>query len=426
MRYNRDFKRWKFSTDRIIETEEYQWMIDEYDEFRKKMLHVDIRDMNHELYGMPKRDGNESTGSKIRNAVITILVIGAFISCAVALILKQILVFGILFCSLFFVAGAIMVFTGQADTNDTPSKKIRGRIIGIFIMLGSGAILSLILLRDRFLEAEMLVWIASAAFGLAGLCLVCLAIIDKLSDKIIYKEEIDAKCIGYIRMVDSQSDSDGGPPMTYMYISPVFEYSYEGQRIEAVYDTLQLGDCCDIELDSYARIRIDPKHPEDIMGPNVTANSRFVSMLIFGIIFSCVGSGLAWYSLLGGTKDLTVETSWNELLPDTTEAPAKQQINDEAIEANYADDINGKDWYFEVTTVVSAEDYQGNLLLTFDDSFEKMLVKTDTGFKAGDDICIFYTVAFESEDQTEGYKCPFVYTKPSEVEYTGSHTAFKK
>ena len=60
MRYNRDFKRWKFSTDRIIETEEYQWMIDEYDEFRKKMLHVDIRDMNHELYGMPKRDGNES------------------------------------------------------------------------------------------------------------------------------------------------------------------------------------------------------------------------------------------------------------------------------------------------------------------------------------------------------------------------------
>ena len=429
MRYNRDFARWKFSTDRIIDTEEYQWMIDEYNEFRKKMLRVDIRDMNHELYGGPKRDENESTGSKIRNAAVTALFLGAFVCCVLALILKNILLFGILFCSLIFVAGVLLAFTGQTDPKDTPSKRIRGRVIGIFIMLGSGAILSLILLRDRFSEAEMIVWIASAAFGLSGLCLVCLAIIDKLSDKIIYTEEIDAKCIGYIRMVDSQSDSDGGPPMTYMYISPVFEYSYEGQRIEAVYDTLQVGDCSDIELGSFTRIKINPKHPEDIMGPQVTASSRFVALLIFGLIFTCVGSGLAWYSLLGGTKDLTVETSWNELLPDTaqeTEAEPARLITDDVIEEHYKDDIGGQDWYFEITTVKSTEDYNGNLLLTFDDAFEKMLVDPKNEFKAGDEIMLFYTVSFESADQKEGYKCPFVFTKPSEVKYTGTHTAYQK
>ena len=186
MLYDRDFKRWKFSTDRVIETEVYQGMIDEYEEFRRKMLRVDIRDMNHELYGAPKRDENGSAGSKIKNAVVTVLVLGAFVCCVLALILKKILLFGILFCSLFLVAGAILAFTGETNPKDTPSRRVRGRVIGVFIMLGAGAILSLILLRERFSQAELLIWMTSAAFGLAGLCIIAIAIIDKLSAKIFY------------------------------------------------------------------------------------------------------------------------------------------------------------------------------------------------------------------------------------------------
>lgn len=428
MLYDRDFKRWKFSTDRVIETEVYQGMIDEYEEFRRKMLRVDIRDMNHELYGAPKHDENESAGSKIKNAVVTVLVLGAFVCCVLALILKKILLFGILFCSLFLVAGAILAFTGETNPKDSPSRRVRGRVIGVFIMLGAGAILSLILLRERFSQAELLIWMASVAFGLAGLCIIAIAIIDKLSAKIFYKEEIDAKCIGYVRMVDSDSDSDGGPPMTYMMISPVFEYSYEGQRIEAVYDKLQMGDCSDIELGSFTKIRINPNHPEDVLAPKVTSSANFAVLLIFGLIFTLVGSGLAWYSLLGNAKGLTVETSWNNILGEETSetTPSKKTISDATVEENYKEDIEGKPWYCEITTVSDIEDYKGNILLTFDDeSFEKMLIKNTDALKKGDKIMLFYTVSRETEDQTAAYKCPFVYTFPADVEYTGSHGAYQ-
>jgi len=430
MRFKPDFKRWHFSTKQFIETEEYQDIMADYHDFQRSMLKVDIRDMNREMYGTPKNTEDASTSSKVRNTVLGVLFIAAFICMILALVLKQLLVFGIIFTSLFFIAGGILAFTGQADPGQAASKKFRSRIIGIFIMLGSVAVLSLILLRDRFSQGELLVWMASALFGLSGLGIITIAIVDKLSAKIIYKEEIDAKCVGYVRMADSENDtSSKSMPRTYMYISPVFEYFYNGEKIKAVYDTFPIGDYSDIALDTSAKIRINPAHPEDIMSPHVTKSSSFVALLIFGLLFAGVGSGLAWFSLLGGTKDLTVETSWNNLLPGGDETsitePAKIQLTDEMIESKYNEDINGMDWYVEKTPVKATEDYEGNLLLTFDDAFEKMLVSADTGIKAGDELYIFYTVSFENEGQTEGYKSPFVYTKPSEIEYTGTHGAYK-
>ena len=430
MRFKPDFKRWHFSTKQFIENDEYQEIIDDYHDFQRRMLKVDLRDMNHEMYGTPKPSEDQDAGSKGRKIVLGGLLIAAFICCALALILKQILLFGIIFTSLFFIAGAVLAFTGQADPGQAASKKIRNRIIGIFIMLGSVAILSLIIMRDRFSQSEMIVWMASALFGLSGLGIITIAIVDKLSAKLIYREQIDAKCVGYVRMADSENDaSNGGMARTYMYISPVFEYFYKGENIKAVYDTFPVGDSSDIALDTSAKIRINPGHPEDIMSPHITKSSNFVALLIFGMLFAGVGSGLAWFSLLGGTKDLTVETSWNRYLPGGAETtitePAKIELTDEMIEGKYSEDINGMDWYVEKVSVRSTEDYQGNLLLTLDDSFEKMLVAKDTGIKTGDEVYIFYTVSFETEDQTEGYKSPFIYTKPSEIEYKGSHGAYK-
>ena len=426
MLYDREFKRWVFSEESVISSEERENLIYDYNEFRKEMLHTDIRDINHELYGAPRRPENESTAAKIRNVAVTVLVLGALVCCVLALLMHNIFLFGIFFCSFFFMAGAILAFTGQTNAKDTPTRKERGRVTGVFIMLGSGAILSLILLHDRFSQGELIVWIASAAFGLSGLCLVCLSIIDKLSAKIFYKEEIDAKCIGYVRMVDTESDNEG-PPMTVMYISPVFEYSYEGQRIEALYDVMEIGSSSNIGLGSYTTIRINPDHPEDVMSPRVTKTSNFIALLIFGLIFVVIGSGLAWYSLLGNAKDLTVETSWNQIISggETETTPSKKVVYDEFIEENYASDIAGKEWYREETTVSNVEDYQGNMLLTFDDTFEKMLIKPSDSVKKGCRIVIFYTVSREKEEQKKAYKQPFVYTLPDEVEYTGDRGAYK-
>lgn len=434
MRYDRTFKRYKFSTDQFIETEKYQELINEYNQFRMDVLKGDIRNFGRDVYGAAAAQGEESSGSKVKNIILAVLFVGAFISLILALVLKKIMLFGIIFCSLFFIAGIMLIVTGRADPRDSASKALRSRIMGVAITLASGAILALIILHERFTEAQLLVWIASLVFGLSGLTLIAIAIVDKLSARILYTEEIDAKCTGYVRMVDSESsDNSSGTnrshPIIYVMTSPLFEYNYEGVKYESVYDSFPIKDYSDIELDSITKIRINPKHPEDVLSSHVTSKTNFATFLIFGIIFAAVGSGLAWYSLLGGTKNLTVETSWNALIDggsDQTEdtAPAKNQITDEMVESAYKDDINGKDWYYEITTVTNVEDYNGNLLLSFDDSFEKMQVKSSAGFKTGDKVLLLYTVSLETPDQKTGYKQGFVYGKPDEVEYVGSHTAY--
>ena len=432
MRYDRTFKRYNFSTSQFISHDERSLLIEDFNQFRHDMLRTDIRDFGREMYGAAGEIKDDDPSGKAKSIVITAIAILAFISLILALVLKQIMIFGTIFCALFLICGIMLIFTGRSDLRDSASKAIRNRIMGVAITLASIGILSLILLHDRFSQAELIVWITSLAFGLAGLTLIALAIVDKLSAKIIYTEEIDAKCVGYVRMVDSErSDNTTGTvrshPIIYIMTSPLFEYHYAGEKYEALYDTFPIRDDSDIALDTFSKIKINPRHPEDVMSPHVASKTNFAILLIFGIIFAAAGSGLAWYSLLGNTKDLTVETSWNNLIDlDEVSLTTKVQITDEMVEDTYKDDIGGKDWYSEITTITNVEDYEGNLLLTFDDTFEKMLVKAGTDLKTGDQVLLLYTVSLETPDQETAYKQAFVYGKTDTMEYTGTHKAFVK
>ena len=52
MFYNKNNPQWKFNEDQYLSQEEYYRLVDEYDEFCKSMLSVDIRDWNSKLYGI--------------------------------------------------------------------------------------------------------------------------------------------------------------------------------------------------------------------------------------------------------------------------------------------------------------------------------------------------------------------------------------
>ena len=69
MRYDRTFKRYKFSTDQFIETEKYQELINEYNQFRMDVLKGDIRNFGRDVYGAAAAQGEESSGSKVKNII---------------------------------------------------------------------------------------------------------------------------------------------------------------------------------------------------------------------------------------------------------------------------------------------------------------------------------------------------------------------
>ena len=82
--------------------------------------------------------------------------------------------------------------------------------------------------------------------------------------KTVYKEEVKATCIGYVRTFESNGNDN--MPNIYTVHSPVFEYHYNGEKIQAFYDLLIDGDDGDVEVGSACSLRIDPENPARILG----------------------------------------------------------------------------------------------------------------------------------------------------------------
>lgn len=422
MYYNRNNPQWKFSQDQDLSADDKGRLIDEYKEFCKGMLKVDVRDWNTKLYGQD--DG----GRKVSTSGIVISII-IFASIVLLLIFKQLLIFGYAACGLFLFAGLSMIVTGKGEKVESSSRAYLNRTIGSCIALASLAIILLIVFRGKFGNAEFFILLFVISFGFGGAGILIVSILRAVSGKTVYTLETGAQCTGYVRYVSGDSGNNTGTTY-FIYSSPLFSYSVDGERYEAVWDEFVSKTDPGIALGETVSIKVDPRHPENILSPSTTHPGAAVFMIFMGIAFLAVAAGLGFYVASGAAEGMTVETSWNPLVEkiNGSEETGLYQIKDEDVEKLLAKkNTDTQKWYCETASVATVEKDPNGQSLTFSsDEFNGALYQNkDKTVEAGKDLIVFYTVNEEQLEYGKGFKHIFTIADPDEYEYKGTHSAFK-
>ena len=431
MLYNKENTRLKFSTDQYISDEEYSAMVHEYNELVKDVLRTGMKDFRTRLDGeaVYKRaddDDVEDLSRKVKMVIGSILVIAFFAALIISLITRHYVIFGYMFSGVFFLAGISLLVTGKSGNIESASASAGNRVWGLFMVAMSATIMVLIFLRDSFSSSQLFVWIGVVGFGLSGIMLLIVMIMNAAADKFIYKEEVDAKCIGYVRKVDRLNEDNSGPSHPYMFISPVFDYTYDGVRYESIYDSLVMMRSSDIELNSYTTIHIDPKHPEGVMSPITKSKTGGVVTLIMGIAFVAAAGFMTFMVVSGMVSDDSIETSQNTTVAGEETVVEMKVITDDIIEQTYAEEINGKEWYVEEITVSEIDPSGSGYSINFGDmTFNGIYLPADKKPEIGVHWFAFYTIDEESlENANKWFKDIFVYADTSEFQYSGSHGQF--
>jgi len=429
MYFNKDNPQWQLSQEQYLNEEERSRIIYEYDQLCRSMFSVDVRDINSKFYGVKELGTVEQQEAKRKRAIIGIVCgIVVFASLVISLIFKQILIFGYIFCAVFLFAGISTIVTGRGEVVESTSKAYLNRIIGAGISLGSILILLLIIFRNRFEEAEFFILIGVLAFGISGLALLVLSILKPLSGKFIYTEEINATCAGYVRCVERESGESNHIRHTFIMLSPLFKYSYGGVNYESVWDEFVVNGDSDISLGQTVPVRIDPRHPENIMSPAMKNKGALILKLFLAVVCITVATGMGIYVANGSAKGMTVETSWNpaiERLNGVTES-TKKQITDEMVKTQFVDKYNiTGEWYYETVVIASKEDSaEGQSVKFTDETFGGILYTGSNVLEPGASLIVFYTVDEEYVQHGTKYKRVFTTADPDTFEYVGSHKAY--
>ncbi|MCR5593738.1 MAG: hypothetical protein K6F79_08355 [Saccharofermentans sp.] len=417
MLYDKSFERFKFSTDQYIDQAKVSELHREYADFTKQLLMGDYKKVNTAMYGY------EQKGSKASGIIFAVIFISAMAAIIAFALMKNITGVILSFTGIFLFAG-IMLLLGKAliaKQSNTSKERLKMRLRGFIITAVCVSIIAIVLNKDKFQGVQMYILLAVILFGAAALWLILFAFVDVFAKMFLYRETVDAKCIGYVRIVDSEGSTNESINVRkrffYIMTSPVFEYTYNGRQIEALYDDLVVNNNSDVALGTYETIRINPNHPEDIYSPRATKINS-AAYVIFGMFAAVAAIAIA---ILGLSPNANV----------TYEGPAVSDsglivVGDEEIEESYASDINGQDWYIETLVIDTAETEGDYLILRFDDPGMRALrIPADSGYAAGDSIIVLYTIDDEWLDEGVQYKDSFIFINPGEYEYQGNHGAYE-
>ena len=433
MLYNKNNPQWKFNEDQYLKDEDYYNMVEEYDALTREMLRTDFRDINEKFYGVKETyDSEEDRERKRKKQLIGgICVAVGFAGLILALIFKQLLIFGYVMCGVFLFAGISLLVTGKGEVVESTSKSIFNRVMGFAMAFASVLIIVLMLFRTKMAEAEFFILLACTVFGIAGLALLVITVIKAMSGRIIYTEEANAVCKGYVRYVNRESGENHNR-FTFIMTSPLFGYTYDGVSYEAVYDDFIAKKDSDVAFGQSVNIRIDPRHPENIQS-SVTTNKGALGLMLFlglGCLAAAIFMGV--YVMNGSAKGMTVETQWNTPVdlvnndPETVTETTLLQITDDMIEQAYADQLKGEQWYIETVTIKTTHtpaDSDVVELYFSDDTFYRALTEDKT-LTPGTELLVFYTVDEERKNDDLSYKYTFSFGRPGEFNYTGSHKAY--
>ena len=156
MLYNKNNPQWKFSEDQYLKDEDYHYMVEEYDALTREMLKTDFRDINEKLYGVKETYTSEEDRERKRKKQLIggICAAAIFAGLVLALLFKQILIFGYVMCAVFLFAGISIIVTGKGEIVESTSKAVFNRVLGFGMALASVLILALLIPMLYFLKGK--------------------------------------------------------------------------------------------------------------------------------------------------------------------------------------------------------------------------------------------------------------------------------
>ena len=193
-------------------------------------------------YGNRTIDGNKFPYWLLIPSILAILA-GVF--------LKNVLIIMIGFASAVVIMGIYVAITGgvkSVKNAEAYSDRMANRVIGIVLIFCAIVpfIVWYVFLDQAKLLERALLTASSAIAGLGFLVLLSFLFMATAKAR-IYKQEVKATCIGYARFIEYDTVG-AGKTLPVPFVSPVFEYTYLGKKITAVYDGFCKGTDSDIDL----------------------------------------------------------------------------------------------------------------------------------------------------------------------------------
>ena len=453
-----------FSTQKTITSAEKNEMMDEFDIRGRQALSAIGEDIKAGFKGERPSDGDDS-----KKGPSSLLILVVFFAVAIGVIVTgfiNLMISGIIFFLGFAFFGFYLFATsrdGQAtdSVNGTTTEGNRSTPLVLGLIGLCGAVPLCFYKSVGFAGAAVLTGVA--LFASVGVMFLFSVITNKYNKKHKYIEEVNADCIGYLRTIDTYSDIDNH--MSHLFrTSPVFEYTYQGEKYTGVYDLMINGTAADIDI-GRTTILIDPNHPTDIgRKPSKSSNNIInvlLSLLSIALAFALLvyffnhdfafenkvhelnlpAFGMKYMNASDEEKRNMAEDLFNqfdEITPDYT-YPA--EITDAFVNEMAPGYIKEKDWYYEITTVTAVNEYENNY--TDDDGAQVHSISKSydfasddipfvgtnegDGYQEGDKAIVFYTIdTYEFDGKTYSNKMIFLNMKADGHTYTGSLKAYEE
>ena len=235
----------------------------------------------------------DSHGNRVKsgNGISVLILIPSILAILAGVVLRNVLVILIGFASAVFISGIYVVITGgvkSVKNAEVYSDDTANRLIGVGMILCS--IVPFVVWYGFLVHTELL----KRVLLTAGSVIACLGVLILISFVFlatakarIYKQEVKATCIGYARFIDYIPEG-AGKAHPVPFVSPVFEYTYNGKKITAVYDGFCKGTDSDIDLGETS-IHISPTRPDGVYNRKA---GRKITAIVMGILMLTIAVAL--------------------------------------------------------------------------------------------------------------------------------------
>lgn len=396
-------------------------------ETEKQELRHEYRDY---LLNKVKNSFSSASLDKAKSLETSTIVMGVIIAIGVLLVIIGAITRNALLCLgtfavLFIIGGLMTLIKGGGEKH---ADQLYNRLSGLIMILVSVLpfLTWYIFMKNDSMMNKVFIIVGEITGMLAILLLV--RIICALTGGIrVYTRAVQATCIGYARYVDYERHENNFHRQSNFYtsranpyVSPVFEYSFEGQDYVSTYDDFRADADSDVPLGP-TLIKISPKHPNGVYNSKPANLGIYV---FFAIILLLVAGGMIYLATSGITSRFKKTADGSYVLTETTAsestAESKKILTDDMIKFNDT-------WYIEKVTIKSIEYYTDGDIYSFNEEEFRKAKDSESGiYKEGQVLYALYTIDEESLDTGLTYKVVINLIDPEEYDYQGSHGAWTK
>ena len=287
-------------------------------------------------------------------AIFTVFLVAIIAAASTGHVWIAAFIFGLMF----FIGGVIMLISGTQDTYTADRNNLRPKQNALFVLLFGVLIMSAPLLifyvsrNDSSLSTgNIIVLLVGGCFALAGGFFVISEIAVLVKSSKGFGDETEGECIGYVRCFHTTNENHH----TTLVTSPVYEYYYEGQRLQAIGNENYIA-TPPIAVGEYRIINVDPKDPYAIFEQNENRRKApTIIGILFPLVFVIVGLALVWY---GATQHIEpTKSAIND---------GKSSITDLYIQKKYG--LSKDEWTIaEYTVIGMTENSDGSWLIELSD-----------------------------------------------------------